>query len=64
MKKSELDKQLEELKRKNRWKSYHYEETSKGKFYFRVTRLRDDSEIYFDDYDQFVDFVINLNTIS
>lgn len=61
MDKDELTIQLLDLQEKNKWVNFEYEELLDGRIRFKVIRrTKKDSEIYFNDYDRFTDFIAIL----
>lgn len=61
MNKDELTIHLLDLQEKNKWVNFEYDELSDGRIRFKVIRrTKKESEIIFDNYDRFTDFIAIL----
>jgi len=52
---------LFDLKDRLKWRDWNYEEFEDGRIRFKVIRLTRNSEIYFNNFDEFTDFLAILS---
>lgn len=61
MNRDEVTILLFDLKAKNKWRSWDLQEYTDGRVRFKVERLTRNSEVYFNNFDEFTDFLALLS---